>query len=208
MFRRLYAPPISCTRGLFGCTRALRLRSVLLAVISGASGGRALRAVFRLLSAPPIGCTRGPSGRAPPFLLLSAVSPWTRATGQSTGLELRRPRAKIVGQKRSCVGLGKRRGGHFPRSDTKQRPGTGARRHRGSSAAQCAVFDPRSPIDTLWGYNQGGIGLDRRPSASVSHRFPGGASRGREIRQVSPGLHRHLALSEVRVWVSVLFPVS
>ena len=28
----------------------------------------------------------------------------------------------------------------------------------GSTAAQCAVFDPRSPMHTLWGYNSGGTG--------------------------------------------------
>ena len=62
---------------------------------------------------------------------------------------------KIVGQKRSGVGQGRRRGGHFPRSGTKQHLELGAWRDRGSSAAQCAVFDPRSPVHTLRGYNSG-----------------------------------------------------
>jgi hypothetical protein len=37
-------------------------------------------------------------------------------------------------------------------SGTKHRLESGARRDCGSTAADCAVFDPRSPLDTLWGY--------------------------------------------------------
>jgi hypothetical protein len=37
-------------------------------------------------------------------------------------MELRRSHVKIVGQKRSGAGQGRRRGGHFARSGTKQRP--------------------------------------------------------------------------------------
>jgi hypothetical protein len=60
--------------------------------------------------------------------------------------------SRIVGQKGACAGRGKRRGGHFPRSGTKQRLELVPWRDRGSTAAHCAVFDPRSPVDTLWGY--------------------------------------------------------
>ena len=48
-------------------------------------------------------------------------------TGSPTGIELRRSQVKIVGQTRPDAGRSKWRGGHFPRSGTKQRlePGLG-----------------------------------------------------------------------------------
>ena len=43
----------------------------------------------------------------------------------------------------------------FPPFGYETAPGIGASRERGSTAAQCASFDPRSPIDTLRGYGSG-----------------------------------------------------
>ena len=42
----------------------------------------------------------------------------------------------------------------FPPFGYKTAPGIEARPDRGSTAAHCAVLDPRSPIDALWGYNR------------------------------------------------------
>jgi hypothetical protein len=56
----------------------------------------------------------------------------------------------------------------FPPFGYETEPGIGAGRERGSTAAQCASFDPRSPIDTLRGYDSGVFRSPR--SASPARR--------------------------------------
>ena len=75
-----------------------------------------------------------------------------------TGIEPRRSQVKIVGQKGVRCHQGQKAGGIFPPFAHKTPPGIGARCDRGSTAAQYAVFDPRSPADTLWGYDSPGVG--------------------------------------------------
>ena len=89
---------------------------------------------------------------------------------------------------RSGAGRGERRGGHFPRSGQKQRLQSGARRDCGSSAADFAVFDPRSRMDTLWGYSsaaRGHEGAQREPGR-VSPSLRSAAARTRRRRIPPP----------------------
>ena len=66
---------------------------------------------------------RGDRVRAPPCPQPDIPGCWRapRRAPSLPGIELRRSQVKIVGQKRSRAGQGKRRAGHFPRSATKQR---------------------------------------------------------------------------------------
>ena len=67
------------------------------------------------------------------------------------GIDLRSLRSRTVGQPRSVARRGRDAGGHFPCSGTRQRLESGLGVIVGQPAAQCAVFDPRSPMHTLGG---------------------------------------------------------
>ena len=73
----------------------------------------------------------------------SPAGPGSRGEGHSE-LKHGGPQGKTEGQSGQAAPGGGQTAGHFPRYPAKRRTGPGARHDRGSSVANCAIFDPRS----------------------------------------------------------------
>jgi len=93
---------------------------------------------------PPRPRRPGAAGRSAPRARPCRSSRPVRVQGRDCGSKA--PRGRPGNQARRT----------FPPFGHETSPGIGARRDRGSTAAHCAVFDPRSPMDTLWGYSRAG----------------------------------------------------